>query len=613
MTAATSTATTGSTTSTGSIDVASIVSQLMTVANKPLVDLQNQVSNENVIISDLGVLKSKMATFQSALTAFESPSTFNTASASSTNSTVATATVTNGAPYGRYNLSVAQTAESSNISVKGYSSLTQSANLDPSGFSITIGTQTYNTNNTYNSTTSPPTTGGTLAALGANPTVTDLNNWINSLTNNFSSANVSSSLLLTGSGSYALVINGTETGIANAISFSGLNGGSVTTSSGVSSSSSNVVNGSNNVITVNTNARDALFTLNGLNFQRSSNSVSDIYSGVTFNLGNPVLPNLPSSGNLVNGEVIPSTSTSIGNLNTSLASTGNYTFTSSGSTLTLSNGINSQTVTLTSLSGANATESVNFSNLGVSFSLYSNDASTNASAQHLASQIVTQNPTFQDNNNSTSTLITISQGADNSSSVINSFISAYNDVITQYYAMTANPVNTSGTTATTGSLGNDPQMLSFVQNIQFMLSSGALTQSNEPISLSSMGIDFQIDGTLKFNSTNFATAQANGLLKTLSSGLNIGGSVGSSNNLDLVVSSALNPVGVIAQTTSLEQSKINNLMTKEADLQTQLAQQQTNLTNQYAALNTLLYNLSQTSSQLTSSLAAVTNINTQTG
>jgi flagellar hook-associated protein 2 len=716
----------GSASTTSSIDVASIVSQLMTVASKPLNDIKSQETNVTTLISDVGTLKSKLVTFQNALTSLESPATYNSAQATSSNENVATAEVSNGAPLGRYNLLVNQTAESSNISIQGISSPNQLINLnDPvlvadtssvydnlvltqgqssatlsnlitsnasvgsytfsssisgpdqlltlskagvsqtvtlsdlsssgtqekvnfnqmgvsftltsdssigesanqiahslngkdfniiEGFSIKIGQQTFNTGSTYGPNTNPATTGGTISPLGTNPTVSDLSNWINALNNNFNNANLKSSLVQTSNNSYAMVISG-QPGLNNAISFSGFNGGSVTSSLGVSDSNVSVINGSANgnsfPITVNTSARDALFSLNGLNFQRSSNSISDIYSGITFNLSNPVSPSVPSSGSLTLGEQIfgSSGTATVENLNSSQATAGSYSFTSSGDLLTLSNGHISQTITLSSLSSLKNSEVVNFDQLGVNFTL-KETSSQGESASDLASSLgalsFNINPTSGNN-----TLINVSHGADNSQSTINSFISAYNDLINQYHTMVANPVSTSSTTASTGSLGNDPQMLSFIQNIQHMVAQGALTQSNQPVSLANIGIDYQTDGTLSFNQVNFSSAQSNGLLSLLSGGLNVGGVIGSTINLDSVVSSALDPGGTLYEITQTENQSLNQLQIKASNLTSQLAVEQNAYTNQYSTLNTLLYNLSQTSAQLTSSLAAVTNINAQ--
>ena len=60
-------ATVSSTNTTGSIDVASIVSSLMVMENKPLDSIKANISKQNLIISDLSMVKSKISALQQAL------------------------------------------------------------------------------------------------------------------------------------------------------------------------------------------------------------------------------------------------------------------------------------------------------------------------------------------------------------------------------------------------------------------------------------------------------------------------------------------------------------------------------------------------------------------
>jgi flagellar hook-associated protein 2 len=206
-----------------------------------------------------------------------------------------------------------------------------------------------------------------------------------------------------------------------------------------------------------------------------------------------------------------------------------------------------------------------------------------------------------------SSLVTIFSGTDNSSSVINSFVTAYNDVITQYKVMTANSIN--NPSLPKGSLSDAPSLLSFVSQIKQVLSSGALSASNSVISLSSLGVDLQSDGTMKFNKDNFSTAQSQGLLGTLSAGINIGGTVNSTANLYTTLSSLVNPGGTIDRTITLQKNDILYTNSRAKVLENQIELQRSSYTATYSKLYALLFQLSQASSQLTSSLTAVTNIN----
>jgi flagellar hook-associated protein 2 len=494
----TSTTNSLSATTTNSIDVASIVSQLMTVANQPKVALQNKITKDQAIISDLGSLKSKLSSLQTSLFNLENPVGYLTVSASSTNSSAVNASVTNGARNGRYSVGVIQTAEASSNPIS-YGAIADPAitPLNLTSFKVTIGSSTYDSE-------FDTTIGGiTLPKLGSNPTLNQLSSWVNSL-NLRLGLPVSSSIVQTSAGNYSLVVSGTKTGLVN----------SVTIPDGGTGSDSYPLDNANQI-----SARDAIITVNGLQVQRSSNTISDVYdkNPITFTLGSAIVSNEnpPSSG------------------------------------------------------------------------------------------------TPQANS-----LITVGQGADNSAANIQDFVTQYNAVISQYQSMVSNSNNS--TSGTNGSFSNDPTMLSFIQDLKQKISSGFVAGDKRMVSLASIGIDMQTDGTLKFNPaslSNFSDSTYSSALNVLSSGIHLGGSVDQNNNyvsgssFSDSLTNILKINGTINQSIQMEKTNIANKNSKLINLQSQLDLLQKSYTVQYSQLNTLLFNLSQTSSQLTSSLNAVTNIN----
>ena len=247
---------------TSSIDVAAIVEQLMTVENKPLEKIKTQIEQKKLVISDLGTIKSKVATFQDALTLLQTPTTFNNSSASSSDATIISATASNGAIKGNHSVTVTSLATATRNTVSGYASSTASATVDATnGFAITVAGTTYNTNG--NKTVNGVVTANAVTVLGASPTVTDLKNWINGL-----GVNVSASVVeTTGSSNWALMIQGTQTGTTNAVSFTGLTGVPATLTD-----------------TSVTTAANASFVVNGTTFSRASNTVTDVIDGITLSL-----------------------------------------------------------------------------------------------------------------------------------------------------------------------------------------------------------------------------------------------------------------------------------------------------------------------------------------
>ena len=464
---------------TSSIDVAAIVEQLMTVENKPLEKIQTQIEQKKLVISDLGTIKSKVATFQDALTVFQTPSTFNNSAASSSDATVVSATSSNGAIKGNHSVTVTSLATATRNSVSGYASSTALATVDATnGFAITVAGVTYNTNGSKTQTVSgvTTTTANAVAVLGATPTIADLKSWINGL-----GVNVSASVVeTTSSSNWALMIQGTQTGTSNAISFTGLTG----------------LNGATPALT-NTPvaaAANASFMVNGTTFSRASNTVTDVIDGLTLSL---------------------------------------------------------------------------------------NKASVTAQT------------------------ISVTKGADISSEAINTLIAAYNDVMSTHKSMTANSANSDKP----GNFANSPSTLSFINQIKDSFAKGISYTSNGTLttmSLSTLGIDMQLDGTAKFNSASFATASAAGLRDTLALGVTMG-YVSSTSNLNTFLTAQVKTGGVLSSQIDSETRNVQTLTKRQDDLQTRLNSIQNNLVSQYSALNALLFQLSSTSNSLTSALDALTN------
>ena len=461
-----------------SIDVAGIVEQLMSVENRPLDRIKSQIEKKKLVISDLGTIRSKVATFQDALKVLENPTNFNNSSASSSDSTVVSATANNAAVKGNHSVTVTTLATATRNTISGYASSTASATVDAgTGFAITVAGITYDTkgNKTQSVAGVPTTTANAVTVLGANPTITDLKNWINGL-----GADVSASVTqTTSSANWVLMIQGTKTGSANAVSFTGLTG---------LTAPATLTN------TPDTVAADASFTVNGTNFSRASNTVTDVIDGITLNL---------------------------------------------------------------------------------------NKASGTAQT------------------------ISVTRGNDISNETINTLVAAYNDVMNTYKTMTANSSNSDKP----GNFANAPSTLSFINQIKEGFARGISYVSNgtrQTMSLSAMGIDLQLDGTAKFNSTSFASASATGLRDILALGVTTG-YVSATSNLNTFINAQVKTGGLLSSQINSETDAVRTLTKRQDDIQIRLNSIQNNLIAQYSALNALLFQLSSTSNSLTSALDALTN------
>jgi len=474
---------TNSSNSSAQIDVAAVVTQLMAVENKPLDAITKKIENQKLVISDLGTIKSKFSAFSDSLRAFESPDSYNATSTSSSDSSVVQATSSNGAQVGNYSITIDTLAASSQYaSTTEITSASQAVTLDSGGFKISLkseknvvtfndlvagetiklGGLTFKATTSVSAknvalafygastgrsdgdvvTTSETVTGGTISgtlfgwdisdysevagsvvftssstgdvdnlenggtgslslatsfdavktystadtatAIGSDPTISDLADWVNSL-----GANVGARLVAndtTGS-SWTLMIQSTDTGIANAIS--SISGGGDISFNSIQT------------------AEDAEFSINNLSFTRSSNTVSDIVDGVTFDF-----------------------------FDTTSAAT-----------------------------------------------------------------------------------VRVKSSVTDSLSIIQNIVTTYNDLMTTYKTMTAN-----SSSKTPGNFADRQTTLSFINDIKTKFARGAYygTDYAGNFSLSWLGIDMQLDGTLKFNESNYALAVNDGLQSLLAKGVTVG-------------------------------------------------------------------------------------------
>lgn len=229
------------------IDVAGIVSQLMAVEQKPIAQIDRSLQTSSLKISALASFQSKLSSFKDALDALQNPANFNVRAVTSSLSSVATVNVTNGQTpdAGRINLTVTQTATSSLVNIAGFTSNSQALS-NATSYSIQVGSTTY-----------APTAADNIT------TPTQLRDWINNKAELKDS--VRATLVQQDSSRWVLSLQGLSTGSAHQVSVTGPSGGTT---------SINMVQ----------SAQDAQFTLNGIQFTRDSNTITDAVNGLTLKL-----------------------------------------------------------------------------------------------------------------------------------------------------------------------------------------------------------------------------------------------------------------------------------------------------------------------------------------
>ena len=237
------------------INVSSLVSQLVAATQAPQEALiANQTTAVTANISALGTLKSDLATFQSSLTSLSTPGAFNAETASSSDKTVFTTTATANAVGGTYAVTVSNLASAQQLLSTGFSG----------GSTATVGTGTL--------TLSLGGTSFNVAIDSTDDTVAGIAAAINSAADNSGI----SATVITGTDGAHLALSSTLTGAANTISVAETGG------TGLSALTYGTGNTAN--YTQSAKALDASFSVAGVPYTSSSNTVTSAISGVTLNL-----------------------------------------------------------------------------------------------------------------------------------------------------------------------------------------------------------------------------------------------------------------------------------------------------------------------------------------
>lgn len=237
------------------LEIESLVSQLMAVEKRPVNLLQSKQEIITTKLSSMGLVKSALSEFQAAAAALDSRSEFAAFSASVADTTIGSASASSAAKAGSYSLEVEQLATTQKVVSQAKASNFTFADgtlqlFDAAGKSIDI----------------------EISAAKGNNTLAGVRDAINA-----SGAKVNASLLNDGSGT-RLVITSKDTGSANAVGIRGLGLDYGTVAGAAPADPSNVD------AATSAAAKDAIFKLDGITVTRSSNSVSDVISGVTLNL-----------------------------------------------------------------------------------------------------------------------------------------------------------------------------------------------------------------------------------------------------------------------------------------------------------------------------------------
>jgi flagellar hook-associated protein 2 len=258
------------------LDINSIVSQLMAIERQPITNLGNQQTKYQARLSAYGKIKSALDTFQTAAQALSTPGKYKVFTGSVTDESIATVTAGSSASPASYQIETTQLAQQHKIGSSAYSSLydtigTGSLTIEFGTFDGTAGTFTQNGGK--------PVT--TINIDASNNTLSGVRDAINT-----ADADVSASIINDGTG-YRLVITSKDSGAANSIKVAVSDGdGNNSDAIGLSALAYDPVaaTGTGKNLTQFSEARNALFTIDGISISKANNTVTDAIQGVTLKL-----------------------------------------------------------------------------------------------------------------------------------------------------------------------------------------------------------------------------------------------------------------------------------------------------------------------------------------
>ncbi len=255
----------------GAIDVAGIVSQLMTIEQQPLVKMRQNLSGIQTKLSAWGKLQAAVSNLRDATRALTRNDAWRATKAASSDEAAIAATGGGSAAVGSYSLSVQSLAQSQSVVSRTFAA----TDTVVGGGTLQIQLGSVDATGT---TFTPDPKRLTSVTVAAGATLADIRSAINN-----STAGVSASILDDGSGK-RLVLTSRESGQSQAFqitaSEAGEQGAAGLSSFSVSATAANGANG-----TIRTQlASDARLTINGLPITGGSNKLDGVIEGVTLNL-----------------------------------------------------------------------------------------------------------------------------------------------------------------------------------------------------------------------------------------------------------------------------------------------------------------------------------------
>lgn len=262
------------------LDINTIVSQLMAVESKPLTALATQEASYQAKLSAFGSLSGALSSFQTTLNGISDMSKFLQLASDSSDASVATASASGKATAASYNVNVTQLAQQQALASRGIASTTSSiggggtTTLTFEFGTISGGTLTDGTYSGASFTENPAQPSGTI-------TIDSSNNSLQGIRDAINKANLGVTATIVNDGTSEpnrLVLTSNKTGAASSMKITVDGDAALQDLLGFDPASS-VQN-----LRQTSAAQNAQMTVNGIDINSASNTISDAIDGVTLNV-----------------------------------------------------------------------------------------------------------------------------------------------------------------------------------------------------------------------------------------------------------------------------------------------------------------------------------------
>jgi len=561
------------------INYTSILNALDQALSEPIALMQAQETPLNNQLSAWQTIGTDISALNSAAAALGQPSLYQTYTATSSNTSVATATASSSAIPGTYNFTVNQLAQASEIASQGIAST-----------STTIGTGTFGI--TVNGTTT------NVSITSSNDTLSGLAQAINN-----AGAGVSAAVISDGSSNnpYRLVLTSNTTGTNSTISVAnGLTGGTASLNFSTTNINPTYWNSGSPI-----NSGDTIPTAGGTYTGTASQTYTFTVGGSgTQTVGtNAITINWTNSSGQNGSFTVPSSET--GTTSYYIDGSGSSNSTNSGIELSVTAG---QTLT------AGDSFSLDVSNPTMQTAQNAVIDYGNTYIQSQTDTVTNAIPGVTLNLHSTgSTTLTVGIDTQTIDNAVSSFISAYNKVISD--VATQNTVTSSGSgntkSSSLGPLGGNYALTSLVNSLYGFMGSEAPNLSGNAGLPSTYGITSNSDGSgqITLNTTvlnSMLTSnpqQVQQFFSALVNGSPTADGVSMSGGMTSFLNTYINPANGIIQFNEQEiNTEITN-MNNQISLQQALVQDQMGMyTKQFSSLESYIGQMQTTNTTMSNSI-----------